>query len=197
MTEHSTRRLGNTITVDKCGRVLFFFLKSSDLVCSDISGWYCWQNWWALSWQKWWGWQKRLIWIDKTGELWQKWLRWQMWGLQTPLGFTQWLICTRPSRKPSCWPWLHIGNVGLHVDNHVHQHIDNYIIFYHIVCHSYTLLAGYPASLRPLPPCLPLCLPPLPFSLTACLLASLPSAPPYIHPLITRLRPEYSCNRSG
>ena len=59
-------------------------------------------------------------------------------------------------------------------------------------------------SRPPLPACLPLtsappCLPSSPVrpSLSPSLPPSLPSAPPYLHPRITRLHPEYLCNRSG
>ena len=44
--------------------------KSSDLVCSDICGWYCWQNWWALSWQK----LTKVVRLTKTVDMnWQNW----------------------------------------------------------------------------------------------------------------------------
>ena len=89
------------------------------------------------------------------------------------------------------------------------------------VCCFYTTLAGYPASLGPLPsvrpalsPTLPPSLPPFslppvrpslspslpasfPASLPASIHASLQSAPPSSHRRITRLRPEYLCNSSG
>ena len=43
--------------------------KSSDLVRSDISGWYLWQNWWALNWQK----LTKVVRLTKVVDLnWQK-----------------------------------------------------------------------------------------------------------------------------
>ena len=44
--------------------------KSSDLICSDICCWYCWQNWWALSWQK----LTKVVILTKAVDInWQKW----------------------------------------------------------------------------------------------------------------------------
>ena len=97
--------------------------RGSDLVCSAMSGWCVWQNWWPLSWQH----LTKLARLTKVVDMnWQNWWAMAKVGEVTKLGATHvpggprplgakrilftttWVRahCSVVQRAASCWLWL-------------------------------------------------------------------------------------------